>query len=136
MIEDPDLSPRRGDTETEARMKAATDMLRRTGAQWVQLRYSNDEEPTVWFAVVRHLVGEDGRPVPNGGAPATECAAALDPLRAMLRLCEQVIDGGMCAHCGRPAGLEPDSIEEPPGGKMICWYVYDPEMQTFRRGCE
>jgi hypothetical protein len=90
-----------------------------------QLRYSDDEEPVVWMAVA---IYDDER---------WECAAARHPLKALFRLCEQVILGGTCTHCHRPTGFE----EEPDGGPMpfdqsICWYRYDPELVTFRRACE
>ena len=65
-----------------------------------------------------------------------EVAAAANPVRAALRLCEQLVDGGMCTHCNRPAGLEPDSIDAMPLNDLVCWYQYDPELKTFRRGCE
>jgi len=79
--------------------------------------------PVVWVAVGtwgdRHEVG-----------------AGLDPTRAALRLCEQVMDGGQCTHCGRPSGFEPDSIDGMPLDELVCWYQFDPELKTFRRACE
>lgn len=89
-----------------------------------QLRYSDDEEPTVWMAVGIY----EG---------AWECAAAPDPVRAVFRLCDQLIIGGVCTHCNRPSAFE----EEPLGGPMpldedVCWYRYDPELNMFRRSCE
>jgi hypothetical protein len=110
-------------------------MLRRTGALSVQIRYHDDEKPTVWIAVAEFSM-IDGVPAPSGGEPYFEAAAAMDPTRAALRLCEQMVDGSECKHCHRPAGLEPDSIESMPLNQAICWYQWDPELQTFRRGCE
>jgi hypothetical protein len=109
--------------ELEQRMLAAVDLIGRTGAGSFQLRYSDDEEPVVWMAVAQH--GEH-----------YEAAASTHPVRAVLRLAELLIDGGMCTHCGRPAGLEPDDIDAMPLDALVCWYQYDPELHTFRRGCE
>jgi hypothetical protein len=108
----------------QERMTAAFDLIHRTGAQSAGIRYQDDEPPTVWIA----LASYDG--------DRHEAAAALDPLRAVLRLCEQLVDGGVCTHCRRPSGLEPDSIETMPLNDLVCWYQYDPELKTFRRGCE
>jgi hypothetical protein len=110
--------------EMDPRLVAVFDLLRRTGARQVQIRYSDDEQPVVWFGVA---VYGDGR---------FEAAAASEPLRAMLRLAEQLVDGGMCTHCKRPTGLEPDSLEMMPLNNAFCWYQFDPELKVFRRGCE
>jgi hypothetical protein len=106
------------------RFKAALDLMRRAGAEQVQIRYSDDELPVIWFVVACFA---------NNKA---EVDASLDPVRAALRLCERLVDGGICTHCNRPAGLEPDQIETMPLNDLICWYLYDPELKTFRRGCE
>jgi hypothetical protein len=106
------------------RFLAALEFTRRTGAIGVQVRYSDDEPPTVWFMVVE-FPGD-----------RFEVDASLDPLRAALRLCERLADGGQCTHCHRPTGLEPDHIETMPFNKEICWYQFDPELKKFRRGCE
>jgi hypothetical protein len=58
----------------------------------------------------------------------------MDPLDAVFRLCDEVIDGGQCTHCRKPAGFEP-SIETMPLNQFVCWYQWDPELKTFRRGC-
>lgn len=110
--------------EIDPRLTAAVDLIGRTGAQGFQFRYSDDEQPIVWFAVA--LYGDD----------RAEVDAALDPLRAVLRLAERIVDGGKCTHCGRPAGLDPDSIDRMPLDNVICWYQFDPELATFRRACE
>ena len=65
-----------------------------------------------------------------------EVDASLDPERAVLRLAERLIDGGICVHCQRPAGLDPDSLDSMPMNKMICWYQYDPGTKRFVRGCD
>lgn len=106
--------------------KAMLDMLGRTGAKQVQLRYSDDEKPTVWFVVV---VYADGR---------AETGAALDLGTALERCCEQMLDGGECTHCHRPTGFDLDfttTLDMLTVGS-VCWYQYDPELATIRRGCE
>ena len=112
------------------RLLAALDFIRRTGARSIQIRYSDDEPPVVWFVVAEY----DGRS-PHG-AEGHEVDASLSPVRAALRLCERLADGGRCAHCQRPTGLEPDSLDAMPLDELVCWYQYDPELKTFRRGCE
>lgn len=108
----------------DARFLAALDFTRRTGAIGIQIRYSDDEKPTIWFVVAEFSNNR------------FEVDASLDPVRAALRLCERLCDGGQCTHCGRPTGLEPDQIETMPLNETICWYQYDPELKKFRRGCE
>lgn len=114
----------------EDKLKASIEFLRRTGAQQIQIRYSDDEVPNIWFVVA---IFDGKNPAKLEGI---EVDAALTPLRASLRLCERLADGGMCTHCKRPVGFEPDLLVTMPANKAICWYQYDPELKTFRRGCE
>ena len=103
------------------------DLLGRTGVHAVQIRYSEDKQPTVWFVVALY---RDGR---------AEAAGALDPGEALERLCCELLDGGTCTHCGRMTGfdLDPDdTVNELVGHGQVCWYIYDPELKTIRRGCE
>lgn len=108
----------------DPRLLAAVDMIGRTGAKEFQIRYSDEEEPVVWFAVATY---DDGK---------GETDASLNPVMAVLRLAERLVDGGQCTHCGRPTGLDPDSIDTMPLDQLVCWYQFDPELATFRRGCE
>ena len=112
------------------KLLAAIEFIRRTGASQVQVRYSDDEQPIIWFVVA----------VYDGKNPAkitgVEVDASTSPIRAALRLCERLADGGECQHCGRPTGLEPDLLLTMPFNDKICWYQYDPELKKFRRGCE
>jgi hypothetical protein len=107
----------------DAKLKAGLDFIRRTGATGLQVRYSDDELPVVWMVVAQY--GEHA-----------EVDAALNPVRATLRLCERLADGGGCTHCDKPTGLTPDSFDAMPLPSHICWYQWDPERETFRRGCE
>lgn len=107
----------------DPRYMAAIDLIGRTGAKGIQIRYSDDEQPIVWMAVADYREGH-------------ECAAALEPLRALLRLCDQLIDGATCVHCRRPSGITEDWEVQMPLDKVVCWYQYDPELAKFRRSCE
>lgn len=125
--------------EQEERTHAALDMVRRTGATSTDIRWSDDQQPVVWMAVSTHYID----PVthmptagPRTGVAHHQVAAALDPLTALLRLCEQLMDGGMCAHCHRPTGFEPTDTGTMPLADTFCWTQYDPELKTYRRGCE
>jgi hypothetical protein len=111
------------------KITAGVELLRRCGAESFQLRYSDDERPIVWMAVATI------HPSVTGRKGVSEAAGALDPESAVMRLCAQLVDGGRCSHCGRPTGFEttPDQM---PLSRAICWYQFDPELNTFRRGCE
>lgn len=105
---------------------AGLDMLQRLGVTSVQLRYQDDQEPIVWMMLACFKIE---------GHDVWQVAAALDPPLALIRLLEQLMDGGRCAHCQKPTGLV-DGPDEMPAGELVCWYQYDPELKTYRRGCE
>lgn len=108
----------------DPRLFAAVDMLGRTGADSVQFRFSDDEQPTVWIVV--GLWGD-----------RAEAAAGMGPVTAILRLCEEIVDGGSCTHCGRIAAFEADLVETGPlMDGLLCVTMWDPELSTFRRSCE
>jgi mono/diheme cytochrome c family protein len=109
-------------TPDDDRLTAAVALLGRTGAAEFQVRYCEEEKPVVWIAAARW---DDH----------WESAGAMTPLRAIFRLCDEVIDGGKCQHCHRPTGFSPD-LDPLPLAPLVCWYQYDPELKTFRRGCE
>lgn len=114
----------------DPRFTAAIKMLERTGISSFGLRYQDDQDPVVWVAVVEYSA--EKTPHTNGA----EAAGAMTPLQAVLRLCEQVMDGGECAHCHRVCAVETDWRNKMPLEDVVCWYVYDPETKAFRRGCE
>jgi hypothetical protein len=120
----------------DPRLGAAAKLIGRTGARSFQIRYSDDEDPVVWMAVGEWFMGPDGRPVGKGGKQAFEAAAAMNPLQAVLRLLDQVIDGGFCDHCKRPSGVTDHWESKMPLSDTVCWYVFDPEMEVYRRSCE
>lgn len=109
-------------TRDDPRFTAAVDLIRRTGAREFQLRYCEEEAPpVVWIAAARWR----GR---------WEAGAAMNPLWAVFRLLDQVIDGGTCKHCRRPSGFDP-SADPMPLDKVVCWYQWDPSQKKFARGC-
>lgn len=115
--------------EQQRKLKAAVDMIGRCGAASIQIRYSDDEDPTVWFVVA------------SFDADVWETASGRDPVDALLRCAAQLIDGGQCRHCGQPSALDTDwenplSTFATAVGLPICSYTYDPELATFRRSCE
>jgi hypothetical protein len=112
----------RGLLETEdPRFVPAVDMLGRTGADEFQIRFCDEGRPVIWMAAARW-------------GKRWEAAAAMDPVLAVFRLCDEVVDGGICTHCKRPTGFAPD-LDAMPLDKLVCWYQFDPELTTFRRGC-
>jgi len=112
----------------DPRFLACIDLIGRTGAKQVQVRYHDDDEPTLWLVAAEF---------PTIDGWQFEAAGALNPLRAALRLLETVLDGGgTCAHCEKPSGVWDAWEQRPPFDAVVCWYVYDPETTTFRRSCE
>jgi hypothetical protein len=110
--------------ENEPLFLAAVDLVHRTGARTFSIRYSDDNLPIVWMAVAEY---EENR---------WDAGAGTNPTRAVMRLLDQLIDGGTCKHCNRPAGVTEEWIGGMPLADAICWYRFDPETKKFRRGCE
>lgn len=111
--------------EAERRIVALAELFGRTGATGFQLRYSEEEEPTVWMAIVSYV------------GSRWDVAAGLGPVAAASRLAEQLVDGGQCAHCKRGTAIADDQGDVVEGlDAALCWYVYDPELNTYRRSCE
>lgn len=125
------------DHTLDPRFLAATKLIERTGARSFRVGYSHEDdgEPIVWYATATWGIGTDGRPLPRGGRERHEAAGAINPVQAVLRLCEVVIDGGECAHCGDRTIFVPDT-DTALLDRIGCVYAWDPELETFRRGCE
>lgn len=102
---------------------AMTEMLHRMGATGAQIRYSDEQAPIVWMAVAEFE------------GPLYQACGGLSPEAAFFRLLELLVDGGHCTHCHRPTGVTLD-ISQQLIPELVCWYQYDPELKTFRRGCE
>lgn len=128
----------------DRRLVAGVDMLRRTGAADMQIRVDEEQEPPVWIAVARYRVGPEGRPRATGEVNGTEVAAGMDPVEAVMRLCERMIDGSVCGHCGKPTVFHAEIADEAaarsgpagPALALFCAYTWDPELAVIRRGCE
>jgi hypothetical protein len=109
----------------EPRLIALVQLIGRTGASEFQVRYCDEEVPLAWIAAARwegewHLAG------------------AVTPYAAVMRLAESVMDGGRCRHCGMPTAVDDQPPDELLAAteSIVCWYRYDPELETFRRSCE
>lgn len=113
--------------EPSPKTMAAIDLLRRTGAKEVQIRFSDDEQPVVWMAVAGY---ERPRRVVH------QVAAGLTTEEVLLALCEKLVDGGKCQHCDRPTMFLSEHGDPLGEGPMFCRYQWDPELATFRRSCE
>lgn len=75
------------------------DLLGRTGAASVEVRYSEGEKPgdkTCWLAIAEY------------SGDRWDCAGATGPLGALIRLAEQLVDGGTCTWCQRPTSFLPE----------------------------
>lgn len=128
------------DYALDPRFVAGVDMLRRTGSKDFRIGWSDEDDgpPTVWYAVATWP--RSGLVSDRGEAIRGECAAAFDPVEAVMRLCERVIDGGTCTHCGQRTIFDP----EPPTGGVVddlldamgCRYVWNAESASFLRSCE
>lgn len=122
------------DDPKDPRFTAAIDLIGRSGATSFELRYSDDQQPVVWMAI-----GSWPASLFDKGAKGErhEAAGALSPMKAVMRLLTSILDGvGTCSHCKRPTAVSDDFTRSMPLEDHVCWYVYDPEMQMFRRGCE
>jgi hypothetical protein len=115
------MPPKTADHVDDPRFAPAVALLGRTGAAQFSIRYCDEDWPVVWIAAAKW-------------GKHWAVAAALDPVRATFQLCDEVIDGGQCTHCKRPTGFEP-TIDPMPLAPLVCWYQWDPERATFRRGC-
>lgn len=119
----------------DPRYIAAIDLVRRNGAKEIQLRYDDEQNPIVWVAVAGFSV-IDGKIGQRGKINAHQVGAGLTPLNSVFSLCHACLDRhGFCAHCGRNTMFD-EIFEEHPTQNFYCWYQWDPELQTFRRGCE
>lgn len=119
------------DERSKDLLLAATELIGRTGARDFTVAHNEDPEygmpGVLWFAFATY---------PQEGK--WEVEAATDPLKAVLRLAERLIDGGVCTHCGKLTGFDADTEDFNQLGTeaFVCWYQYDPELKVFRRGCE
>jgi hypothetical protein len=122
-------------TTKDPRYIAAINLIRRNGAREIQLRYDEEQTPIVWVAVAGFSI-INGVPTGRGNINAHQAGGALDPLQAIFALCRACLDRrGLCVHCGRNTMFD-ETFDPQPLEDLYCWYQWDPEMKTFRRGCE
>lgn len=126
------------DYTIDPRFIAAVKLLERTGSASFRIGYTDENEdgkPVIWHATVEYR-----RQHGIAFSRIHEVDAALDPVTATLRLCERVIDGGRCAHCGKSTvfagGTDSSHEQKVARGVNGCLYAWDPELETFRRDCE
>jgi hypothetical protein len=115
-----------GPSYQDDRFIAAVDLVGRTGAKSFQMRYCEEEKPVIWMAIGEWI---------RENKSVFEVGASTNPLVALFRLLDEVIDGGICTYCGKPTGFE-ESVDPMPLDQVVCWYQWDPERKVFRRGCE
>lgn len=125
----------------DPRFAAAVALIGRSGADTFEIRYCDEEEPTVWMAVAHwpeRDVGEGSEHVVGIMPEHYDAAGGMTPWRAVFRLCEACMDGGTCRHCGRMTAVDDKPADEilRATEDAVCWYRYDPELDTFRRQCE
>jgi hypothetical protein len=123
--------------EVKAKLAAASSLVGRTGARSFTLRYSEPDEeedgPTVWIAIA--AFGREDEEIHS-------VAGALDPLSAMIRLLDELIDGGTCGKCGKATSFwqheDPDMTAVPRviEGRPVCWFTWDAASEKFLRDCD
>lgn len=122
-------------TIDDDRLVAAIELIQRNGAREVQIRYDEEQKPIVWVAVAGFSIIK-GKLSRRGKTNAHQVGAGLDPLTAMFALCHACLDRrGLCTHCQRNTMFD-ETFESQPLADYYCWYQWDPELKTFRRGCE
>jgi hypothetical protein len=121
---------------------AAVNLLERTGMRGFRIGHTPEEdgEPVVWYATGMWMIDvETGRPVAQFGHKTHDAGASMNPVQALMRLCDQVVTGGHCRHCGRDTIFD-DNPSDSPFDALLnalgCVYAWDPELAVFRRGCE
>ena len=116
----------------DPRFVAAVDMIGRSGADEIQIGYHEEDEPIVW-TVLAHWPEREGL-FPDH----FDAASGMTPWRAVFRLLEATLDGGRCRHCNKPSAIDDKPADDLMHAteEFVCWYRYDPELQTFRRSCE
>jgi hypothetical protein len=108
------------------KVMAAIDLIGRTGAKWMQIRFSEDEEPVVWIAVAGYTErGVDG---------PMQVGAGLDAESAYMALCGALIDGGQCKHCGHRTAFA-DGPERGLSLGNVCRTEWDPEKKKYTQSC-
>ena len=123
-------------TVEDPRYIAAIELIRRNGAREIQLRYDDEQNPIVWVAVAGFAIINGKPSLGRGKINAHQAGGGLNPLLAIFALCRACLDRrGLCVHCGKNTMFD-ETFEPQPLEDFYCWYQWDPELKTFRRGCE
>jgi len=115
------------------RFIAAVKLLERTGMSSFRIGHSDEGEdgvPVIW-----HATAEYRRKHGIAFSRHYFVDAAIEPVEATLKLCASVVDGGLCTHCGALTVFVPDTNTNIVD-LLGCVYAWDPELATYRRGCE
>lgn len=119
----------------DPRYLAAIELIERNGAREIQIRYDDEQNPIV-FVVVAGFSIINEKPSGRGKINAHQAGGGLNPLSAIFALCHACMDRrGSCNHCGRNTMFD-ETFDPQPLENFYCWYQWDPELKTFRRGCE
>lgn len=115
------------------RIAPLADLARRGGAaRWTIHHTEEGDGPVVWVAVAEMRKGMSHEPILTG--------SGVSPYRAAHDLAERLFDGHQCAHCLRFIVLQdhdaPVDAEPMLPESVSCSYAWDPELKTYRRGCE
>jgi hypothetical protein len=125
--------------EQDPRFFPALDLLKRTGVRQVQVRYHDEEHPTIWNVVGKWYADEHDMIVATKDeAEGTmwRVAAGFDPAQALFALLQGLIgehSGGACTYCMRLTALD---VSDPPRDRLVdnfCWWTFNGS--EFERGC-
>lgn len=115
-------------------LTAGIEMIGRSGADEFQIRYHDDEEPTLWMAAASWK-----RP----GGTYWDSAGGMTPRSAVLRLVGIVFENALCIRCQRKMTFSPQKREdilpkdlETRVKSDTCYTGWDPETKKFLRDCE
>lgn len=118
---------------------AAIDVIGRTGASGFQLRIADAEQPTLYVAVATYDLPHPVAALGEG----FDAAAGASPGTAVLRLFEQLLDGGTCTHCAKMTYVDLRADGTPPLSEFpseihgqTCAWTWRPGEARWARGCE
>lgn len=125
-------------TPEDPRFTGMFKLLKKVAVESVTIRYSEPDEeegeaPTVWLAIAEFGNRARRRTLPGQPTPF-DAAAGSSPQVAMIRLCEQLLDGGQCSHCGRPTSFV-SMGEAPVDGGIVCWVAWDAKKEEYVQDC-
>lgn len=132
----------------EAKFLAGVALLGRCGATATQIRYSDDEVPTIWFVVALWELEDMPAESPfrqvladNDREHHFEVAAASSPQKAVIDLLEKIVDGGHCTYCHKQMAFFPEPPDTSSLGTALllsggCIISYDEDTESYTRSCQ